>query len=623
METPELTETLTQPADEKPKTGPQQVKLWQERVSLARQAAEDWARKEGADRIIQEYNGKFELFFNGLKGKIPVPPINEIFAYVDADVSNTYNRDPYLVVNPKAGTPQGAKIWETVLNYYWRHLKIKEEVEPEIIDKDLVGFGWHKVGWEVETHGAEEDLKIIHESLYSKRVEWKDIVWNFGAQKVPYDCLWMAQRIVKPLEFIKQKYPAAAKLQGVQNPEVGKDAYDKATYKDDISIGIIWEIWDKQTRQIFLIAEGINDKYLADPRPWPDYLEEFPFLMYWDFYAPGKRRPMSAIIPWEPQVHEKMVLMAAAVNHAKRWNRQMLVRKGAISDNDLDKIERGDDGAIIDYTGTGGLDENLKIVDWGNMPVDYYLIMDRLSGIERDTNGQPEFERGGVTKTTSRTEGELQMIQNGAKGRMDRRVDRFETHLENIARHMMAHLKDNFDFEETVRITGETPEEVLQALGDHLDPVTGTVKFTPKDIEGDYEVEVKAGSTLPLNKEGKMAAVKDVLMTLGQVQEQGVSPLLRAVIKEYLDGFDIKTLEEAYELEQKANDEQAQAEAAQGDADNIKARSQAVKNVNQAEKIGAETDLLKLQHPTMAPLQGMMPPPPQAAGQPGGVPGGM
>ena len=168
-------QTSTQLQEEKPKTGPESVRLWQERVSIARQAQEDWGRNKGADRIIQEYNGKFELFFNGLKGKIPVPPINEIFAYVQADVAHTYNRDPYISVNPKSGTVQGAKIWETVLNYHWRHQKTKDEVEPEIIDKDLVGYGWHKVGWQVECQGAEEDLRIIKEGLYSKRVDWKDI----------------------------------------------------------------------------------------------------------------------------------------------------------------------------------------------------------------------------------------------------------------------------------------------------------------------------------------------------------------------------------------------------------------------------------------------------------------
>lgn len=580
------------------------VKLWHERVSIGRRMLDGWAQQSGVDRVYQEYNGKFELFFNGLKGKIPVPPINDIFAYVDADVSNTYNRDPYISVNPsKGGSVEGAKLQEVRLNHYWRKLRTKQEVEPEIIDKDLAGFAFHKVGYEVETEGAEEDLKLLNESLYSARVDWKDIVWNFGAKKPPYDCVWMAQRIVKPLRFIKKKYPAAKDMEGVQNPEIEKTIYDSSSYKDDISVGIIWEIWDKETRQIFLIAEGLSDKWLAPPKSWPvnqqgeQYMDEFPFLMYWDFYAPGKPRPMSAILPWEAQVHEKMILLAAAVLHSKRWNRQMLVRKGAISGNDLDKLERGDDGAIIDYTGTGELDKNLKLLDWGTVPVDYYLLYDRLSAIQRDVSGQPEFERGGVTKTATRTDGELDKIAAGAKGRSDRRVDRFQTHLENIARHMLMHLDANFDLEETVSITGEESQEVLQALGKHFNPVTGTVTFTKSDILGDYEIEIKAGSTLPLNRDAKAQAAKDVMMTLSQLQENGVSPLLRAAISEYLDGFDIKPLNDAFEQEQQANDQNAQMQQQEVDANEAKARSQAAKNVASADKIGAEADAVRIQHP--------------------------
>lgn len=587
------TETAA-PSDEwKPRNTPQQVKLWQERVSIAKRELDDWARTSGANRFVDEYNGKFEIFFNGLKGKIPVPPINAVFAYVQADVANTYNRDPYIAINPKAGTVLGAKLWEVIVNYHWRKGKTKDEVEPEIIDKDLVGYGGHKVGYEVETEGAEEDLKILREGLYSARVDWKDLVWNLGAKKPPRDCMWMAQRIVKPLSYIKRKYPAAAKLEGTQNPELDKAAYDTAQYKDDIKVAVLWEIWDAENREILLIAEGMGDKWLAPPQQWPEYMEEFPFMMYWDFYAPGKSRPMSAIAPWEAQVLEEMILLAAAVNHHKRWNRQMLVKKGSVSSNDLDKVERGDDGAIIDYTGTGDLDKNVKFFDWGQLPTDFFLLMDRLAALRRDVSGQPEFERGGVTKTSTRTQSELQMIKAGAKGRSDRRVDRFETHLENIARHMMMHLKANFDFEETVRIVGGTPEEVIQALGNHYDPITQTVTFTPDEIAGEYEAEIKAGSTLPLDRETRLEILQSVLNMLAAVDPAALaSPVISALIQEILDEYDIKSLEEAFKMQMEMQQQQQAAEEQSQGVEEQKSKAEAAKRVAQTEEIATKTDIM-------------------------------
>ena len=127
------------------------IKLWMERITISKQASDDWFKKSGVERVIEEYNGKFQLFQNGLKGRIPVPPINTIWAYVQTDIASTYNRDPFIAVNPRhEGSVLGAKLWESILNYYWKKLKLKEELEPEIIDKDLCGFAWHKVGWACE-----------------------------------------------------------------------------------------------------------------------------------------------------------------------------------------------------------------------------------------------------------------------------------------------------------------------------------------------------------------------------------------------------------------------------------------------------------------------------------------
>ena len=217
-----------------PKTEPERVAFWLDRVTVSKKALESWAKESGAERFIEEYNGKWSLFLNGLRGKIPVPPINDVFSYVQADLANTYNRDPYISVNPKAGTVLGAKLWEALINYDWRELKVKEEIEPEIIDKDLVGYAFHKVGYAPETEGTGDQLKIANERYFSMRVDWRDMVWNLGSKNPPKDCIWMAQRITRPLTQVKSKYKAAAKLEGVQMPEVDKLTYDNALYKDDI-----------------------------------------------------------------------------------------------------------------------------------------------------------------------------------------------------------------------------------------------------------------------------------------------------------------------------------------------------------------------------------------------------
>ena len=171
-----------------PKTEADQVNLWQQRISIAKKCHDDWVEESGAKRFCEEYKGKFDLYFMGRNRRIPVPPINEIFAYVQSDVATTYNRDPYITVNPKSGTVTGAKLWEVTLNYEWRELRTKEQIELEIIEKDLVGYAFHKVGHTVNSEGSGEQTKIISEKLYSTRVDWRDVFWNVGSRRPPYDC---------------------------------------------------------------------------------------------------------------------------------------------------------------------------------------------------------------------------------------------------------------------------------------------------------------------------------------------------------------------------------------------------------------------------------------------------
>lgn len=566
------------------------AKLWHERIRIAKQEHDQWATDSGAKRFIDEYRGKYDLVFHGRNKKFPVPPINEVFSYVQSDIASVFNRDPYLTVIAKAGTPKGAALWEVILNYWWRELKTKEELEYEIIDKDLVGFGWHKVGYSPDT-----------DRPFSKFVAWNDVLWNIGSKRPPVDCQWMAQRIVWPLRDVKEKYPAAKGMEGSPDPCLDEDTYKKSSYKDDIKVAVLWEIHDAKTRQIYLIADNLKDKYLEKPRPWPDYQDEFPFLMYWDFAVPGRPRPMSAIAPWEAQILEKMILMAQAINHSKRWNRQAWVKNAQIDENALDKFERGDDGAIIVTNSDVGPD-SLRFVDFGSLPPDFYLLMDRLDSEKRNLSGIAEFMQGGVTKTSTRTIGELQLMQQGNQSRQSRKIDRLETHCENIGRHMMACLKANFDFEQILKITGDTPEEVIEALGQNYNPETQQVTFSVEEIQGEYDVDVKSGSTLPMDKQTRMQVHEIILNAVAPVAAQGpLSNFMVTLVGNILQDYDDKSLKEAYAKDLQAAEQAKQEQSEAQKVEEQKTIAEGEKRAAQAEQVATET-AMQLQDLELGPV---------------------
>lgn len=576
------------------RTQQQKVKFWLDRISTAKRWRDRKADEYRWETFIKEYKGVYDVTLGSRNNRVQVPAINDVFAYVQSDVSSMYFRDPYFTVNAtKSATVKGAAILETALNYYWRFLDCKEEIESEMIESDLVGHGWNKDGYFAESEGDEEAPRIKDEGMYSMRVSWRDVVFNIGARNPPKDCLWMAHRLIKPLDDVKEKYRGVGDLKGSAHPHLAESDYKATLYKDDIQVAVLWEVWDAKSRTKFLIAEG-HDGFLEKPRAWPEYYKRFPFNMLWYYEMPDEPYPMSPIAPWEAQILETNKLFAQAMNHVKRWNRQAFIKQGSLTSEQMDHFEEGIDGAIHEVAGQGSVQEIVKFADFGQLPTDIYALLDRLAQIKREVNGQPEFVRGAMLKTNTRTLGELEQISQGAKTRSDKRVDRLETHLETIAKNLLAHMQANFDVEKMVKITGDTPETILKALGDKYDPVTNTVTFTPEDIMGEYDVTIKAGSTLPITKQARMAILREVL-ELAAKMSGPVPNFVKVIILDLLRDYQLPELKAAFEQDQIQMEQRAGQEKSMADFEKAKMAAETMKREEQANQLGLENAQLTAQ----------------------------
>ncbi len=564
-------------------TVPQKISRWHERIQTALKYRDRVSDEQGWERFLEEYEGNYDVVL----GNIACPPINEVYSYVQSSISGLYHRDPYLAVNPRKGsTIKAAKLLEVGVNYYWRILRNKQEIELEIVDAELPGHAWHKTGSTVELTGTPEDPSIKSESLYSMRVSWKDIVFSLGSRRPPEDCRWMAQRIVLPTETVKDLYPKhASKIRGGLYPGLKQDEVEKNLFKDDIQYTILWEVWDRENRKTCLITDGVDD-YLFD-RGWPKWRREYPFRMLAFNLIPDKPYPMSGIKPWEAQILEKIKLFTMALNHVKRWNRQLLLEKGAMEESEKDKFAQGTDGAIV---------ETLKPpatcavpLAYAPLPPDIYNLMDRIDQIIRTTNGMPEMDKGGITQTKTRTLGELQMMRAGAKSRTDRKIDCIETHCENVARDLISEMKTHFNLEMVVKISGDTPEEVIEAFKEHYDPATKEVVFSSEDIQGEFDVEVKSGSTLPLDKETRTEILSRVMELGAQMSGGELQPFMRVVISEILAGYDIKSLEAAFQEQGIKAEEAAATQQQQQQIEAQKTTAEAKKREAQAGQITVDS----------------------------------
>src|SRR4029077_1002729 len=142
------------------------------------------------------------------------------------------------------------------------------------------------------------------------------------------------------------------------------------------------------------------------------------------------------------------------------------------------------------------------------------------------------------------------MIERGGQTRSGRKQDRIERHCENIARHLVLQMKNNFDVPYIAKITGKEPPEIIKAFAQQgrFNPASQTITFTSEDIKGEFDVGIKVGSTLPLDIATRDHILDSVLQTGAQMAAvPSIPPFLAEVIKERLKDYEIKGLERAFD----------------------------------------------------------------------------
>lgn len=562
---------------------------WSDRISVSGK----WKDSISSDNKWETYPKQYKGIYDVVLGNQYVPPINEIYSYVESSKASLFAQNPYIAVNAKkTGTILGSYIWEAILNHDWSEMHCKEDIELEIDDALLVGHGWNKVGNNVKTTGSGDQLRLESEKFFSNRVSWRDMRFNVGSRRVGVDTLWMAQRIYRPTEDVNKEY--GVKLKGSPYPEVSEKIIKNSLFKDDINFSAMWNIWDARERKSYLMSDETAKDFLEDPKPWPDFLDRFPYQFLSFNEVPDEPYPLPDVAPWNPQVLEKIKIFTMALNHMKRWNRQLIMKKGVMKEQDKDKFMKGLDGTVLDAAVSGNADIQaaFKLLDFGSLPPDIYLILDRLDAYIDKVSGKPAFEQGGRAKTQSRTVGELELIKGGSGARTDRKLDKIETHCENIAKMLMAYRKDNFQLDEVVQVTGKEPQEIIEAFKTQgmYDPATKTIRFSKKDIQGEYDASIKSGSTLPLDKQSRDQALTKVYeMSIPLASAPSIPPFIAEVIKELLKDYEIKGLEVAFDQQQKMAEQNAQNAAETGAADMAKVEAETAKRKAQATQIQAET----------------------------------
>lgn len=537
---------------------------WLARIKMAEGSQKEADDQYGFSRATREYQGDFASAMPTFISDADIVPINEVFAFVKTFTPSVYSRDPHISVNPQGyKSIPGAKIMELFINAYWRELNLKREVRRIIVDACLAE-GWVKCGYtsalgsikkeDEAKPGLESNEYIQSDEIFAARVSWKNIIRDPGSINGAHDARWIAERIIKPLEAVKNSslYENTEDLKPsflISNKLPGSysDQRKKPIAYDDVPYVVLWEIWDRDTNTVCTIAEGC-EKYLME-KEWPYEMDGFPYVMLRFNENPDETYSPNLICSWEPQLWEKIKIRAMELDHLKRFNRQLSIEQDSMTRKEIDKLTLGKTGSIT--TRKKGAAPPMPI-PYPPLQTDVYAIENRIDLDKDNISGQPNAVRSAPQKTQSRTLGEINTMISAFSSRQTEPQSIIEDFCEEIAMKLLKISQQFMRGDKYVRATQKDVREIITAF---TDPETGEKKFdgsgfrfSRKDIEDiDFEVDVKSGSTLPMNRENIIDSCVNILKlgpTIGIIPGGNVS---RVIGKTLFSNFDMKEIEQAYE----------------------------------------------------------------------------
>lgn len=137
-----------------------EVKAWLSTISNTEKWRNQKFERMGCKRFVNEYKGDWDFLQSSVS--ISLIPVNLVYSFVKTDVARMSFREPWITVNAKRMEDIGAaQIAEQIINYTWQELRLKQQIKQNIVEADLVGHSWLKIGYAAEFGTVESQPKEV------------------------------------------------------------------------------------------------------------------------------------------------------------------------------------------------------------------------------------------------------------------------------------------------------------------------------------------------------------------------------------------------------------------------------------------------------------------------------
>jgi hypothetical protein len=371
------------------------VRLWLSALATAEKEEESW-RKE-AETVVKRYRQEEAEYTTAYAADA----FNILYAGVETIVPALYNSIPKPDIRRRFGDDDepaklSAQIIERCLSYLIDSYDFDHVMEQSVKDTELVGRAVARVRYlpiQGRNEAGEDDA--VGYDLTCEHVPWAN--FRHGPGRVWADVQWVAFEHFYTRDQLTGLSPKVGGKIKLDVQESEHDSTDASHPPPEVFMRArVWEIWDKEKRQVVFLAPSYGDGPLRVEED-PLGLQGF-FPIPRPLYAIGTTDTLVPIPPYRmyrSQARE-LDLVTRRIMKLVQCLKWRGVRDGSIKEfeNLADAID-GDfvpmhDTAAL-YAQAGGIDKAIWL-----MPIDKLILVIRELSVHREEIKQVIFEITGV-----------------------------------------------------------------------------------------------------------------------------------------------------------------------------------------------------------------------------------
>jgi hypothetical protein len=248
----------------------------------------------------------------------------------------------------------------------------------------------------------------------------------------------------------------------------------------------IYEWYDTKSNTIAVCAESEDSEFLVDPQPAP-FPFGHPFIQIRNYDIPDYFYPMGDLEAIEPLIDELNKTRSVAIQVRQKFARKTLYRAGAFDGPGRQALASNVDNTMVPVADESApLSEVVLAMPQIPVPPEMFEHSEVVEKDIGDVSGVSEYQRGQVPETR-RTATEAAIISDNVNARSADKLAQIEQAIARVARRIVQLQQQFMQQTQVARVVG--PDQAIF-----------WVPYDAEDIKGEFDFEVEAGSTQPMNE---------------------------------------------------------------------------------------------------------------------------